>query len=109
MSRLPDDWNWDTATISAELDALIKDASPINHLAKDDGPVFIFHSERTRTPGNIHHPDFGTYLETAMKKQGIECIRKTDADYDSRNAHYEDMVQFVLKQFGMNVEAKPTT
>ena len=69
--------------IDAELDDLIKDASPINHLTADDPPVFIFHSERTRTDGNIHYPNIGTYLETAMKKLGTECIRKTDADYVS--------------------------
>lgn len=98
---LPNDWDWNTAKVDADLDALIKDASPINHLTADDAPVFIFHSERTRTPGNIHHPNFGTYLEAAMKKHGIECVCRTDADYDSRTAPYDDMVKFVLKQFGM--------
>jgi acetyl esterase/lipase len=94
---LPDDWSWDAEKIDAELDALIKDASPINHLTADDPPVFIFHSERTRTDSNIHHPNFGTYLETAMKELGIECIRKTDADYDSPAASYDDMVRFTLR------------
>ncbi|VGO23396.1 alpha/beta hydrolase fold domain-containing protein [Pontiella sulfatireligans] len=94
---LPADWNWETAEIDAKLDALIKDASPINHLTPDDPPVFIFHSERTRTDGNIHHPNFGTYLETAMKKQGIECMCKTDADYNSPAASYDDMVRFTLR------------
>ena len=102
--NLPGNWNWDTAEISAELDALIKDASPINHLTKDDPPVFIFHSERTRTPGNIHHPNFGTYLESAMKAKGIECIRRTDADYDVRNAQYDEMVQFVLRHLASKMK-----
>ncbi len=97
---LPDDWNWDTAKIDPKLDALIKDASPINHLTADDPPVFIYHSERTRTPGNIHHPNFGTYLESAMKKAGIECMCKTDADYASSTASYNDMVQFALRHLG---------
>jgi len=96
---LPDDWNWDTAEIDDKLDALIKDASPINHLTADDPPVFIFHAERTRTPGNIHHPKFGEYLESAMNKLGIESVRRTDADYDSPAAPYEDMVQFVLRHY----------
>ncbi len=97
---LPDDWNWDTDTIDPELDALIKDASMINHLTRDDPPVYIFHTERTRTPGNIHHPNFGSYLETAMNKLDIECIRRTSADYDARNGEYEEMVEFALRHLG---------
>ncbi|WP_372845832.1 alpha/beta hydrolase fold domain-containing protein [Pontiella sp.] len=98
--NLPGNWNWETNEIDDALDALIKDASPINHLSKDDPPVFVFHSERTRTPGNIHHPNFGNHLADAMHELGIECVRKTDADYDSRNAPYEDMVKFVLRHMG---------
>jgi acetyl esterase/lipase len=97
--NLPDTWDWNTDPISPELDALLKDASPINHLTSDDPPVFIFHSERTRTPGNIHHPNFGNYLEDAMKKAGIDCIRKTDADYTTRTGPYTDMVNFTLRCF----------
>ena len=97
---LPDDWSWETGEISSELDALIKDASPVNHLTADDPPVFIFHSERSRTDGNIHHPNFGTHLETAMNKLGVGCVRKTDADYDSRTAPYSEMAQFVLRYIG---------
>jgi len=96
---LPDDWDWDTSTIDEKLDALIRDASPINHLTSDDPPVFIFHSERARTPGNIHHPNFGEHLEDAMKKLGVECVRKTDADYASPAVSYEEMVRFVLRHF----------
>ncbi|MDF7826579.1 alpha/beta hydrolase [Pontiellaceae bacterium B12227] len=94
---LSNDWNWDTDKIDDALDALIKDASPNNHLTKDDPPVFIFHAERARTPGNIHHPNFGDYLAATMEKLGIEQVRKTDADYDSRTAPYEEMVQFTLR------------
>lgn len=105
---LPNDWNWKTAEIDDELDALIKDASPITHLTADDSPVFIFHAERTRTDGNIHHPNFGTHLETAMKKQGVECVRKTDADYDPPAASYDDMVRFTLRHLDVvPVENKP--
>jgi acetyl esterase/lipase len=97
---LSNDWNWETDTIDPELDALLKDASPINHLTKDDPPIFIFHNERTRTDGNIHHPNFGTYLEFVMLKLDIECICRTDADYNARNAEYDEMVQFTLRHLG---------
>jgi acetyl esterase/lipase len=96
---LPVNWDWDTADIDARLDALIRDASPINHLSADDPPVFIFHAERTRKPANIHHPKFGEHLEEAMKKLGIEAIRRTDADYESTAALNDDIVQFVLRHF----------
>lgn len=101
---LPDDWNWDTDKIDEKLDALIKDASPINHLTADDPPVFIFHSEKQRTPGNIHHPNFGEYLAEAMDKLEIEQVRRTDADYDSRTEPFEDMVQFVLRHLNQTTE-----
>lgn len=102
---LPDDWNLLTDEIDTDLDALMKDASPINHLTGDDPPVFAFHSERTRTPGNIHHPNFGNHLESAMKKLGLECIRRTDADYEAPNAQYDEMVEFALKHLDVATEA----
>ncbi|QBG49167.1 alpha/beta hydrolase [Verrucomicrobia bacterium S94] len=95
---LPADWNWETDPIDKKLDARIKEASPINHLTADDPPVFIYHSEKTRQPGNIHHPNFGIHLAEAMDKLNIDYIRTTSADYDSRSAPFEAMVQFVLKQ-----------
>lgn len=101
---LSDDWNLSTAEIDADLDALFKDASPINHLTKDDPPVFVFHTERTRTDGNIHHPNFGNHLENAMQKLGIECVRRTDADYSSPNAQYDEMIEFTLKHLGVSAE-----
>lgn len=104
--NLPADWNWKTSEIDTDLDALIKDASPINHLTADDPPVYIFHTERTRSPGNIHHPNFGNYLETAMTKAGIESVRRTDADYESSAAMYDDLIQFVLRHFKMEVPPK---
>ncbi|MGE4488684.1 MAG: alpha/beta hydrolase fold domain-containing protein [Kiritimatiellales bacterium] len=99
---VPNDFDWSADQIDARLDALIKDASPINHLTTDDPPVFIFHTERTRTPGNIHHPNFGNHLEDAMKKLGIECVRRTDADYDAPNAQYDEMVRFTLRHLGVH-------
>ena len=98
----PEDWNWDTGEIDAELDALLKDASPINHLTADDPPVFLIHYERSNTPGNIHHSNFGKHLKEAMDKLGIECVRRMDTDYDSMNEAFEDMAKFVEKQFGVN-------
>ncbi len=99
---LPADWDLHTADITPELDAKFKDASPISHLTGDDPPVFIYHSERTRLPGNIHHPAFGEHLNEAMDTLGIECVRKTSADYPGSSEEvYHDMARFVSRHFGV--------
>ena len=97
----PEGWDWDADEIDEKLDALIKDASPINHLTKDDPPVFLLHFERANTPGNIHHPNFGKHLKEAMDELGIECIRRMDSDYGSVDEAYQEMAAFVIRHFGM--------
>lgn len=97
---LPTTFNWDADPIDDKLDALIKDAAPINHLTKDDAPIFLIHYERFNTPGNIHHANFGKHLKEAMDKLDIECVRKMDSDYDSMRDAYADMRTFVLRHFG---------
>jgi len=83
------------------LDALLRDASPINHLTADDPPVFLIHYEKNNKPGNIHHSNFGKHLKEAMDKLGIECVQHMDSDYESKQAEVADMVKFLKKQFGM--------
>jgi acetyl esterase len=96
------DWDWDEDRINPELDTMLKDASPINHLTADDPPVFMTHFEKNNTPGNIHHSNFGKHLKEAMDKLGIECIHHMDSDYPSKTAEYQDMVNFLMKHFGMS-------
>ena len=95
----PQGWDWDTGRIDAELDALLKDASPINHLTKDDVPIFLIHYERSNKPGNIHHSNFGKHLKQAMDELGIECVRRMDSDYESMSSAYDEMVSFLKKHF----------
>ncbi len=96
----PEGWNWDTDPIDDELNALLKDASPITHLTKDDAPIFLMQSARAATPGNIHHPKFGEHLKAAADKLGVECLSKLDTDYESTTAAHADMVKFMQKHFG---------
>ncbi len=96
----PEGWNWDTDPVDEKLDALLKDASPITHLTKDDAPVFLMQYARSATPGNIHHPKFGEHLKAAADKLGVECVSKLDTDYESTTAAYADMVKFMQKCFG---------
>ena len=98
---LPADWDWDRDEVDAQTDALIRDASPINHLSKGDAPVFVFHLERQNTRGNIHHSNFGKYLEKAMDALGIECVRRMDTDYESPEQAREEMLAFLKRQFKM--------
>jgi len=99
---LPEDWSWDEDKVDEKLDALIKDASPINHLTKDDPPVFVYHFAGNNKPGNIHHPNFGEHLKNKMDEMGIESIRRLDTDYKSpQTDSVDEMVQFLKKHFKM--------
>jgi acetyl esterase/lipase len=64
-----------------EVRKLAHDASVINHLTKDDPPIFMVYSEpdaplpADAKPGQgIHHPKFGHILKEKMDALGIECI-----------------------------------
>lgn len=99
---LPEDWNWDEDEVDEKLDALLKDASPIDHLTKDDPPVFVYHLARNNKPGNIHHSNFGKHLKNRMDKLGIECVRRMDTDYTSpQTESVEEMIQFLKRHFRM--------
>jgi acetyl esterase len=95
----PEGWDWDRDPIDEKLDALLKDASPITHLTKDDAPVFLIQYARAATPGNIHHPKFGEHLKEAADRIGVECVAKLDSDYESMSAAYADMVKFMQRHF----------
>lgn len=98
----PEGWDWDTDQIDEDLDALLRDASPITHLTKEDPPIYLIHYERSNKPGNIHHSHFGRHLKVSMDELGIECIRKMDSDYKSMKEAYEDMVIFVNRNIGIH-------
>jgi acetyl esterase/lipase len=64
-----------------EVRRLAHDASVINHLTKDDPPVFMLYSEpdaplpADAKPGQgIHHPKFGHILKEKMDALGIESV-----------------------------------
>jgi acetyl esterase/lipase len=95
----PAGWDWDKDPVDAELDELLKDASPVSHLTKDDAPVFLLQYARAATPGNIHHPKFGEHLKGEADQRGVECVAKLDSDYESMTEAYTDMVRFMQKCF----------
>jgi acetyl esterase/lipase len=99
---LPEDWDWDAAKVDSELDAKLKDASPIHHLSADDCPVYILHRADDRRPGNIHHPNFGEHLKQAMDKLGLYNVRVLDTDFKNGAREIrESRMPFLKKVFGM--------
>ncbi|MEW6357669.1 MAG: alpha/beta hydrolase fold domain-containing protein [Planctomycetota bacterium] len=104
LFAVPQDWDWDTAQVTEDLSARMKDASPITHLTKDDPPVFVFHQKAQDVPGNIHHANFGRHLKKEMDAIGIECIHRMNTDYDGPEAQFKDIFLFVKKNFGMKDE-----
>ncbi|MEW6302923.1 MAG: alpha/beta hydrolase, partial [Verrucomicrobiota bacterium] len=81
-------------------------AAPINHLTKDDPPVYAFYSEMPRGPmpadarpgQGIHHINFGLRLKEKMDKLGIECVVRHRED--GANSDRESL-EFIKKHFGI--------
>jgi len=75
--KSPEDWE------SERVQKLMKEASPINHLTKDDVPVYMIYSRpnstvtaETESPVWVHHVQLGLKLQSEMKKEGLQCIVK---------------------------------
>ena len=70
-----------------EVRKLAHDATVLNHLTKDDPPVFMLYSEpdaplsEKSAPGTgIHHPKFGHILKEKMDALGVECVYRHTSD-----------------------------
>lgn len=82
--------------------ALAEDASPINHLTKDDVPVFMVYN-RPNEPVTkessqsmwVHHVLLGLKLQEAMKELDLECIVTAP---DLEENRYEDLFDFLIKK-----------
>jgi acetyl esterase/lipase len=90
---------------SSKAHKLYEAAAPINHLAKDDPPVFALYSEpkgplpADARPGQgIHHINFGLKLKEKMDALKIECVIRHADDYRASggNANRE-IVEFLKK------------
>jgi len=87
-----------------EVRRLAHDASVINHLTKDDAPVFFFYSEPdqplsdTDKPGDgIHHPKFAHILREKMTALGIESVYRHAADGQQPSGP-EAMTQWLIQR-----------
>jgi acetyl esterase/lipase len=89
------------------LHSLYEDASPLNHVSRDDPPVILFYSEPdaplpadARPGAGIHHPRFGVALKSALDPLDVECLLRHHEDYRGRDqpeqAMYEELVGFFV-------------
>jgi hypothetical protein len=101
LHGLPEDFDWINGTLTDEQEALIRDSAPVNHLTKDDPPVYLIYSDHVNVPGNVHHPNFGRHLKTEMDALGIECVFHMDSDFRAPGWSGESGMDFVKRHFGM--------
>ena len=73
---MEDDSEWNSERVRR----LMKEASPITHLTKDDVPVYMTYNRGNfpvdkDTPGIrwVHHVKLGLKLQEAMRDLGLEC------------------------------------
>lgn len=51
--------------------------------------------------GCLHHPNFGRHLEPAMKRVGVECVRRMYGDYSKLGGSFEEeCVTFLKRHLG---------
>jgi acetyl esterase/lipase len=86
-----------------EVQALVKDASPITHLTKDDPPAFMSYGggndpvdETTPSGKWVHHPIFGIKCKEAMDKLGIEAWVSYPGGPEV--SEYESGVDFMIRK-----------
>lgn len=82
----------------------MKDASSINHLTKDDVPVYMIYSRpntkvtaETGSSEWVHHVKLGLKLQEAMKALGLECI-VTAPDVTPKSNPYGSLEEFLIKK-----------
>lgn len=88
---------------SSKGERLVREASPLAYLTKDDPPVWAFYSipnkpltSDSTVSDAIHHPEFGVILKEEMDKLKIECKIRHKDDGENING---DWMRFLLKNF----------
>jgi acetyl esterase/lipase len=104
LQGLPLTFDWDKDPIPADLDARLRDCSPITHLTKDDPPVFAMNNQAAEKDGNIHHPNFGRHLKKVMDQAGVPCEFHLVSDFPGQQATTDAMLAFLKTSFGMRAK-----
>ncbi|MEM7147317.1 MAG: alpha/beta hydrolase [Verrucomicrobiota bacterium] len=83
---------------------LMIDASSINHLTKDDVPVYMIYSRpntditlETSSSEWVHHVKLGLKLQKEMEKLGLECV-VTGPDVTPENDPYGKLEAFLIQK-----------
>ena len=104
LQGLPTTFDWNKDPISADLDARLRDCSPVTHLTRDDAPVFAMNNQGAEKDGNIHHPNFGRHLKKVMDQVGVACEFHLVSDFSGQQATTDAMLVFLQKNFGMKAK-----
>jgi len=80
----------------------IKEYSPIEHVSKDDPPIFMFYGTQetppvvgTKQKDPTHSAILGIKLEERLKAAGVECVLVYQDHMDSR---YKNATQFLIER-----------
>lgn len=82
----------------AEFGPLLREASPINHVTKDDPPVLMAFPKREPLPAAsagaaIHHAMFGIKLKEKADQTGTVCLLRIDSESPSQPTPEEFLLQ----------------
>lgn len=93
-----DEADWESDRVKE----LMIDASPVNHLTKDDVPVYMFYSRpntevtlETSSSVWVHHVKLGLKLQEKMTELGLECL-VTAPDVIPENDPYGSLEDFLI-------------
>lgn len=93
---------------TADKQALIADASPINHVTRDDPPTFLQYGialggtplPRNTDPNvSIHHPEFGVLLKEKLDKLGVENVLQSKGDGSDPHAMWKFLFKHLKPEF----------
>ena len=88
--------------VSPRVSELAEQASPINHLSKDDPPVYMLYSrpntkvtKETSAAEWVHHPLLGLKLQEQMRALDLECV--VEMPQGEENS-YDDIYDFLIQK-----------
>jgi acetyl esterase/lipase len=80
----------------------IKEYSPIEHVSKDDPPIFMYYGKQetppvvgTKQKDPTHSAILGVKLQERLKAVGVECVL---VDQDHTDPHYKNTTQFLIER-----------
>ncbi|MGQ0633530.1 MAG: alpha/beta hydrolase fold domain-containing protein [Planctomycetaceae bacterium] len=81
---------------------LMRDASPITHVSRDDPPTYLFYSTalggtplppETKVWISIHHAEFGAIIKEKLDTAGVENVLQSEGDGKSKESGFEFLIK----------------